>query len=188
MRKHHPTALALLPSPRGQALLLCGDESGHIAALDVRMMGEGRAVWSARPHQGAVTALATWANHPEACQPLKACAGGAAGVAGARPLTPQDLLVSAGKDGGVCLLDVGTGAVVQTVERAHYVERRGPLGLLPGPARPASPGAARDRAVRRARPAHSVAAAATGVSTCSQGLMSCGLDGSVRFHPFAGLG
>jgi hypothetical protein len=188
VRKHHPTALALLPSPRGQALLLCGDESGHIAALDVRMMGEGRAVWSARPHQGAVTALATWANHPEACHPLEAVGGGGAGAAAGRPLTPQGLLVSAGKDGGICLLDVGSGEVVQAVERAHYVERRGPLGLLSGPARPASPGPAREQAVRRARPQHSTPAAVTGVSACSQGLMSCGLDGSVRFHPFAGLG
>jgi hypothetical protein len=188
VRKHHPTALALLPAPRGQTLLLCGDESGHIAALDVRMMGEGRSVWSARPHQGAITCLSTWAQHPEACQPLRtgAATSQEAGTGlGQRALTPQDLLVSGGKDGNICVLDVSTGAVLHCVERAHFVEKRGPLGLLSGPSRGASPvPGGGNQAVRRARPQHTVAAAVTGLSPCSQGLMSCGLDGSVRFHPF----
>ncbi len=190
VRKHHPTALALLPSSRGQTLLLCGDDSGHIAALDVRMMGEGRSVWSARPHQGAITCLNTWAHHPESCQPLRLGAGASQGGSegaglGQRALTPQDLLVSGGKDGNICLLDVSTGDVLQCVERAHFVEKRGPLGLLSGPSRGPSPvPGGGNQAVRRARPQHSVAAAVTGLSPCSQGLMSCGLDGSVRFHPF----
>ena len=126
----------MLPSARGQTLLLCGDESGHIAALDVRMMGEGRSVWSARPHQGAVTCTTTWAHHPEACQPLRMSSSGAAGTGlGQRALTPKDLLLSGGKDGSICLLDVSSsGAVLQCVERAHLVEKRGPLGMrLSGP-------------------------------------------------------
>jgi hypothetical protein len=190
-----PTRLCLLPSTAGGpgpgALLLVGDDAGGVAALDVRMLAEGRQVWAASPHAGGgggaagVTALAAWDGEaPEALT-------SEAARRGAPPMRLADVAASAGRDGAIALLNVHTGSAVQVVEAAHFTERRGLLGGRLGGggstgAAPGSPRAGGDGLpARRPRPAGAAAAPVTGLAACPEGLLSCGADGAVRFHPLS---
>jgi hypothetical protein len=192
-----PTRLCLLPSTAGGpgpgALLLVGDDAGAVSALDVRMLSDGRQVWTSSPHgaggsgsgSGAagVAALVAW-DAAEAPGALTA----EAARRGAPAMRLSDVAASAGRDGRIALLNVHTGDPVQIVEGAHFTERRGLLGgrLGGGTAASGSPRAVGEGLpARRPRPAGAAAAAVTGLAACPEGLLSCGVDGAVRFHPLS---
>lgn len=191
-----PTSLALLPARAGGpghgAALVVGDDGGGLTAFDVRMLSDGKQLWTASPHPGGggVAALAAWDG--EAGEPLTAAAeaargGGrdaAGGGGGAPAMRLADVVVSGGRDGSIALVNVHSGSTVQLIERAHYTERRGLLGgRLGGGGSPRAGDGALP--ARRAAPAGAAAAAVTGLAACPEGLMSVGADGVVRFHPLS---
>ena len=205
-RKVAATCINLVPGTAAGAgpgaLLLVGDDSGGIGALDVRMMAEGQWVWQEpKVHKAGVTGLASWdvrgmgrgagagvvpwrggVGHGE----VQSAAAAAAGVGvGTLPMQLSDVVVSGGKDGALVVLNVHTGSPVQVLEAAHYVEKR---GLLGGRSARVTAGSAWDQPTRRPRPVAAVAAAVTGVSVCAEGVVSCGADGVVRLHPLGHLG
>jgi len=202
VRRHVPTALALLPDAPGAPLLVCGDDAGNLVGLDLRMMGASTALWSSRPRGALITSLATWAATDaagrcfDAPPPAHPAAGAAAAASGAaapphphphgRRVHAGALVAAAGKDGSVVLVNGLTGELAQTVAEAHFTERRGPLAIFSGAGRGSAAPPASGRP--RPRPPAVTGAAVTGLAVCEHGLMSCGMDGFVMLHPFSSGG
>lgn len=176
-KRHMPTALCAVPEAGGATALVVGDDAGNVFALDARMLGQHRALWSCRPHAGPAAAVASWAGSDAAGRPVDVSD---AHGAGARRLAAGQLVATAGKDGAICLLDASTGELLQRLPEAHYTEKRSAFALFTGGAGagPPVPG------LPRPKPAATAPAAVTGLSVCEQGLVSSGLDGVVMLHPF----
>ncbi|GFR41681.1 hypothetical protein Agub_g2427 [Astrephomene gubernaculifera] len=206
-RKALPTALALL-RPDAGGVLVFGDEAGDLVATDLRMMSAREYIWTIpRAHSGPVTAMAQW-GHTAAgvlnLPPVLPAGAGTSSAASSHPYQPpvphqppvqlqqarmSNLLVSGGKDGSLALVDISSGRVVASLDRAHNSTRTGLPGLLAAAA--ASTGGAHravDRSiVRRSRPATAAGVAVSGLCCMRDagGVLSCGADGAVRYHPFA---
>ncbi|KAG2488583.1 hypothetical protein HYH03_012902 [Edaphochlamys debaryana] len=205
-RKAVPTSLALL-RPDAGGVLVFGDEAGELVATDLRMMASKEYIWTIpRAHGGAITSLAQWG--PNAAGVLTWSGPGPAGAAAPLPSTPHaqhaaqqqqpqhaqqaklcNLVASGGKDGSLVLVDISSGKVVSSLERAHASTRTGFPGLLAAAAASAAPGArAIDRAIVRRSRHPGAGVAVGGLACCTEGgpgLLSCGADGVVRYHPLA---
>ena len=99
-----------------------------------------------------------------------------------------NLLVSGSKDGSLVLVDISSGRVVAAAERAHASQRTGLPGLLAAASAAAAGGPKPvDRSVaRRSRPPNAAGVAVGGLACLPDaGVVSCGADGVVRYHPLA---
>jgi hypothetical protein len=113
------------------------------------------------------------------------------------PVPLGRLLVSGGRDGSLAVVDARDGSVLQVVPLAHWTARRGGLGALLGGLRGAGASAAASSAAggsdalgarpcyRPPAPRDAVGAQVNGLAVTPDGVLSCGADGAVRFHPLA---
>ncbi|GIM04382.1 hypothetical protein Vretimale_8962, partial [Volvox reticuliferus] len=214
-RKAVPTVLALM-RPDAGGVLVFGDESGELVATDLRMMSAREFIWTIpRVHVGPITAISQWGHSAPgilnvAPPPLTSPTAPAAAGVGAtgRPQSsslshqPQpagpfqarmcNLLATGGRDGSLALVDISSGKVISSMERAHCTTRTGLPGLLAAAAASAGSGVGGgprpvDRSVaRRSRPSGASGVTVGGLCCVRDaGLLSCGTDGVVRYHPLS---
>jgi hypothetical protein len=144
---------------------------------------------------------AAWVGGGSSGSASSAGGGAAAAAAAAAAWTCMGGVVASGsRDGSITLWDVSSGALLQALPLTHYTERRGLLervGLGGGSSSRGVAGASdaalgghdagEDSVVMRTMPANAVPAAVTGLHACGEGLLSCGADGVLRFHPLTQL-
>ncbi|GLI71120.1 hypothetical protein VaNZ11_016189, partial [Volvox africanus] len=216
-RKAVPTVLTLM-RPDAGGVLVFGDESGELVATDLRMMSAREFIWTIpRAHVGPITAISQWGpsaagmlNMPP--PPLPSPTAPAATVGGApgrphssaslshhhhQPAGPSlarmcNLLTTGGRDGSLALVDISSGKVLCSLERAHCTTRTGLPGLLAAAAASAGSGSGGgprpvDRSVaRRSRPSGASGVTVSGLfCMLDAGVLSCGADGVVRYHPLS---
>ncbi|GAX73065.1 hypothetical protein CEUSTIGMA_g518.t1 [Chlamydomonas eustigma] len=209
-RKADPTALTLVHAPAGP-LLVFGDEAGDLTALDLRMLSSRAPLWSLpRAHHGPVTSVSCWASGtstaPTTCISLPGNRAGAAGLpTGASISAPaavvplQQLMVSGSKDGSILVVDVQSGKVMDALDKVHYAASKNPFVVLSkaiegigshnvdqnhhqGSAGGRNSGGGSSR---KSKPSGITGAAVTSVVCLQDGVLSCGVDGAVRFHGLA---
>jgi WD40 repeat protein len=199
-----PTTLCLVPSAGSSgagtgAVLVVGDDAGSVLGYDVRVLDATRPLWGVRQQQqqlglatssgaAAAAASSTAGVTSLACWDPAWLGSGAGGTAAGL----SDVVASGGRDSSVVLWDARSGALLQSLQCAHFSERKGLLervGLGGGSGRVSS-GGLDDPAgsvVLRPRPPGAVPAAVTDLHACAEGLLTCGGDGVVRFHPLTPL-
>jgi hypothetical protein len=107
------------------------------------------------------------------------------------PVPLGRLLVSGGRDGSLAVVDARDGSVLQVVPLVHWTARRGGLGALlgglrgGGSAAASSPSDAFGPSYRPPPPRDALGAQVNGLAVTPDGVLSCGADGAVRFHPLA---
>ncbi len=106
-------------------------------------------------------------------------AGTTVDFAAAPPLRLRDLVAVGGKEGSVLFIDATSGHCVQALDRVHWQVKRNPLtGLLHGGEHRSSP-----YLHRYGTPANASGVAVNGIVCVEGGMLTCGMDGIVRFHP-----
>lgn len=153
------------------------------------MLNSRTPLWSLpRAHHGQVMSLSCWASGtataPTACvsMPLPATASG--GGSSPLPLPMQQLLVSGAKDGSVAVVDVASGRVVTMMHKVHCTASKNPLVLL-SRAIGGGPGGAGAPQSAAAAKQQMTATPVTSVVCLQDGMLTCGMDGAVRFHALA---
>jgi hypothetical protein len=170
---HHKAAVTCLCTLPGGWLLAAGDADGALSLTDIRMLGTtsinnnnatnstgsggGRVLWSVKASRGAVKSVVT----------TSAATTSSSGMSG--------LLVTGGQDGAVRVWRSGDGHLVQSIEAAHYSgsnmrPKHGKLAMNGDLSSPTSSSSG-------------VAVAVSGLSACSEGVVTCGADGMVRLFP-----
>jgi WD40 repeat protein len=179
---HHKAAVTCLYTLPGGWLLAAGDADGALSLTDLRMLGTtginnsnnnsnnnnnnnsstgsgggGRVLWSVKASRGAVKSVVT----------TTAATTSRSGMSA--------LLVTGGQDGAVRVWRSGDGHLVQSIEAAHYSgsnlrPKHGKLAMNGDLSSPTSSNSG-------------VPVAVSGLSVCSEGVVTCGADGMVRLFP-----
>jgi hypothetical protein len=193
--------------------MLFTPQTGDLTALDLRMLSSRAPLWSLpRAHHGPVTSVSCWASGtstaPTSCITLPGSKGvtGPAGAStssttAAAVVPLQQLMVSGSKDGSVLVVDIQSGKVMDALDKVHYVASKNPFVVLSkaiegigsqidqhhqhhqGSRGSSSGGAASSG--KRSKPSGITGAAVTSVVCLQDGVLSCGVDGAVRFHGLA---
>lgn len=101
---------------------------------------------------------------------------GSSGLPSVIPL--QQMLVSGSKDGSLAVVDVALGRMIAFLPKVHYAESKNPFTMLSRVVTGSmSQGARRDRGTSRPL---------TSVVCLQDGVLTCGLDGVVRFLALLG--
>jgi hypothetical protein len=163
-----------------------------------RFLGSGHASSTSSRPGPPITALASFwelsAGGPAVAAALAAPAVVSAVAGGSGSSVPLGrLLVSGARDGSLAVVDARDGSVLQVVPMAHWSVRRGGLGaLLAGLRGGGAGGGATAAATSEPLPAYrppppqdAVGAQINGFAVTPDGVLSCGADGAVRFHPLA---
>ena len=161
-----PLVTSLASLPGGRALVV-GDETGGLAAVDLRALGGGRCTTRAvawRAERGGGSG-GSGGGTPASSDPGVTCA--AAGVAGAHGA----VVVVGDRGGGVRVLSGGDGALLQRLgpeqRSGAATPPSGVSGWLAG-------------LVGASARSTTTAAPITGVTLCADGVAACSLDGVVR--------
>ncbi|KAL0048506.1 hypothetical protein WJX82_004799 [Trebouxia sp. C0006] len=187
------TALKVLP---GSQLLASADEQGNIAVKDLRMLGgstqqpprgsasRGLPPPTSTPSTGQVSSSSwgAYSGNAAARGLVWEVRGGHQGqgvvrmVAGLRPLadgtTGGSMLVTGGRDGTINVWSCHRGRHLQTIHKAHLTNAH------------SSKGRNFFTDAFRSKSSSGAPTIVTGLSLTADGLLSCGLDGYVKLHPF----
>ncbi|KAL0019249.1 hypothetical protein WJX77_001067 [Trebouxia sp. C0004] len=187
------TSLKVLP---GSQLLASADEQGSIAVKDLRMLGGS----TQQPPRGSASRglpppMSTLSAGQVSGSSWGAYSGNAAArglvwevrgahqgqavvrmAAGLRPLadgtTGGSMLVTGGRDGSINVWSCHRGRHLQTIHKAHLTNAH------------SSKGRNFFTDAFRSKSSNGAPAIVTGLSLTADGLLSCGLDGYVKLHPF----
>lgn len=197
-----PTSMQLCANTGAGTLLVYGDDSGSLTALDLRMLGRSSKdpVWSIHGiHAGTPSmccdswgmALDAAGNPPHVLLPRTTSAPQSPSNVSSMPSSTCqehsgvnqgsvrlcDCVVSGGKDGSCVIVDASTGTIVQAQELVHWTTRRNVLSLFSTSGSGVSAGQ-RDSPP----PRNAVGVPVSSVVCCEGGLLTAGADGAVLHH------